>query len=249
MGYDVAGVKAVVDGLKDLKIEAAQYGPSGANDGVACFTYLYTIITENVLRCVEGVALEPGDPIFNDPEFMACFDIVFAERYFAAMGKGDKPPFQPRCWEALLTHRETAHISPMVFAVAGVNAHVNFDLPFALITACQAKGKSIDDKTVYNDYQMINQIFCLHMQQLRQHFEDNVELEFDHGIVTQVENLVGDFLVRVTRDRTWKKAQRMWPFRADKATMLRFAVSRDRAVDFLNEALFDVDHFLAPASQ
>lgn len=243
MRYDTAGVRTVVAHLKARQIQADQEPPLYAKSGVACFNYLYTIITDNVLRCVEGVALQPGDPHFNSGPFMACFDVAFAERYFAAIGMGKKPPFQPQCWDALLRHGQTPGISPLVFAVAGVNAHVNFDLAFALVRACELKGRAPSEGTIHADYQMINEIFANHMQQLRQHFEDRFQLELDEGDITKIENVVGDVAVIADRDAIWAKAEELWSVHLDQAKMVHLARSRDREVAFTNDALFAMDRF------
>jgi hypothetical protein len=244
---DCEGVREVVAQLEKLQIEADQRHPLYLHDGVACFNYLYTVITRNVLRCVEDANLEEGDPEFHDPAFMACLDVAFANRYLAAMGAGEPPPFQPRCWEELVRHRETGDISPLMFAIAGVNAHVNFDLPFALVTACERMACELESGSNHGDYQLINDIFALHMQQLRQHFESRFERGFDRALVSKVENVLGDIIVVVARDAAWLTAKRLWRVHTDGAQMLRRAQSRDRWVARVNWGLFQLDRVPAVA--
>jgi hypothetical protein len=244
--YDVVGVTEVVAALEAIQAAADNHDPLHLHDGVACFDYLYTVITKNVLRCVNN-EFQTDDPRFGDRAFMACLDVAFAKRYLAAMGEGDPPPFQPRCWQSLLDHRETRDISPLMFAVAGVNAHVNFDLPFALIEACRVAGCDLESGTNHDDYQLINQIFAIHMQQLRQHFESRFERGFDKALISKMENLLGDVVVVVARDLAWMKAKRLWQVRDDPARMLRAAKSRDRWVARANWSLFQLDRVPAMA--
>jgi hypothetical protein len=243
--YDVDGVVEVVAVLEAMQAEADQRPPLHDNDGVACFDYLYTVITKNVLRCVQNQLL-PDDPCFHDKAFMACLDVAFANRYLAAMGQGE-PPFQPRCWQSLLDHREIRDISPLIFAVAGVNAHVNFDLPLALIEACAVAGCELESGTNHSDYQLINHIFAVHMQQLRQHFENRFERGFDKAAISKIENVVGDIVVVVARDLAWITAKKLWRVHADEARILRFAQSRDRWVARANWSLFQLDRLPAMA--
>ncbi|MDQ6614566.1 MAG: DUF5995 family protein [Actinomycetota bacterium] len=244
---DAEGVALVVATLEEIQAEADRREPLGKHDGVACFDYLYTIITKNVLRCVQDHARRQDDPRFYDQEFMACLDVAFANRYLAAMGKGDPPRFQPRCWQALLDHRETRDISPLIFAVAGVNAHVNFDLPFALITACLTLGRELESGSNHADYQGINTIFANHMQQLRHHFEDRYQKGFDQALIARIENLLGDLVVVVARDLAWVTATRLWRIHEDEAKLLRMEKSRDRLVALTNWGLFQVDRLPAMA--
>ncbi|MDQ1394169.1 MAG: hypothetical protein QOF30_3146 [Acidimicrobiaceae bacterium] len=248
--YDAEGVAQVVRALEAIQVDADRRDPLYENDGVACFDYLYTVITKNVLRCVHAKGyeeLDEDDPRFQDLAFLACLDVAFANRYLEALGFGEAPEFQPSCWQTLIDHREMRDISPLVFAIAGVNAHVNFDLPFALIKACSVLASELDSGTHHEDYQLINQIFALHMQQLRRHFENRFERGFDRALVSTIENLLGDLVVVVARDMAWMTAKRLWRFHEDKARMLRAAKSRDRWVRRVNNCLFKLDRLPAAA--
>lgn len=245
--YDVEGVRAVVAELEIIQQDADKRSPLFRHDGVACFNHLYSEITKNVLRCVENVKLEKDDPRFHDLAFMACLDVAFAHRYLAAMGYGETPPFQPRCWQSLIDHRETRDISPLIFAVAGVNAHVNFDLPFALVTACSVMGRELESGSNGADYQLINDIFDTHMQGLRRYFESRFQRGFDTAMVSKVENVLGDYVVYAARWLAWRKAVQLWPDHDNEATMLRRAKSRDHLVALSNSALFQIDRIPAIA--
>jgi hypothetical protein len=245
--YDVEGVKEVVAQLEAVQKEADHRHPLFRNDGVACFNYLYVEITKNVLRCVENVGLKKSDPRFEDLAFMAALDVAFANRYLAAMGVGDTPPFQPRCWQALLDHRDTRDISPLIFAIAGVNAHVNFDLPFALVKACEMMSRELDAGTNRADYLLINDIFDVHMQDLRRHFESRFLKQFDTARVAKIENKAGDLVVVVARNLAWCMAARLWAVHEDDKAMLRRARTRDRLVAWSNNGLFQLDRIPALA--
>ncbi len=237
-----AGVEAIVKTLEQIEADASQREPLRDHDGLACFDYLYTIITRNVLRCVTGTALVTDDPRFHDREFMAVFDIAFANRYLDAIGLGKQQSWQPKCWKVLLDHREASYISPLIFAVAGVNAHVNFDLPFALVTACAEMGREVDSGANHEDYELINQIFAEHMQELRQHFENRFAKGFDKAFVSKVENMVGNLVVVVARDLAWRRAKQLWRVHDDEAKMTKLAKSRDRWVALASWGLFELDH-------
>jgi hypothetical protein len=238
---DAAGVAAVVARLKEIEVQACQLEPLKDHDGLACFDYLYTKITESILSCVRRTGMTPDDPDFHDAGFMAVFDIAFANRYLDGIGLGQQQAWQPKCWKVLLDHRQASHISPLIFAVAGVNAHVNFDLPFAVVSACDQLGQELDSGTHHADYQLINQIFAEHMQELRQHFEAKWAKGFDQAWVSKVENMLGDWVVKLSRDFAWNKAMQLWPVHHDEARMTKLAKSRDRWVALVNLGLFELD--------
>jgi Family of unknown function (DUF5995) len=240
-------VQAVVASLKDIEHDACRHQPLKTHDGLACFDFLYIKITENVLRCVDATELDADDPHFNDREFMAVFDVAFADRFLNGIGMGERQTWQPKSWKVLLDRREDPNISPLVFAVAGVNAHVNFDLPFAVVTACMEMGRELDSGTNHDDYQMINQIFAEHMRQLRTHFEGRFLKGFDKARVSRVENRIGDYIVKKARDRAWKTALELWPLRHDEVRMTEIAQSRDRKVADVTRILFALDRIPATA--
>jgi len=230
-------VREVVKKLQDIQDSCATL-PRGRHDGVACFDFLYTIITTNILDVLSGI---DDEPVFHDNEFMATFDVAFADRYLDAVGWGDDQT-HPECWQTLEDHREDRYISPLIFAVAGVNAHINYDLPFAVVRACLELDRELDTPEVHADYQLINWFFFKHMQQLRKHFEGRFEHELETSFVSVLENWVGDALVVLARDLAWSKALQIWQVRNDEKAMARLAATRDHRVAMINKGLFALDH-------
>ncbi len=93
------------------------------SDGVACFTRLYLDVTKGVQKELAGIT-------FGDPRFLAQLDIAFANLFFSAMdGAAHKPVSVPRAWAPLVEARGARGIAPLQFALAGMSAHINRDLP------------------------------------------------------------------------------------------------------------------------
>src|SRR5215472_489027 len=74
-------------------------------DGLACFNRMYRLITELIrARLVAG--------FFTDPVFMDRLDVVFGNRYLAAVNASVTQPNQvPSAWDALLERRNDTHIA------------------------------------------------------------------------------------------------------------------------------------------
>ena len=108
------------------------------------------------------------------------------------MGKRELPT---ECWQTLIDHRETRDISPLIFAIAGVNAHVNFDLPFALVTACSVLASELEAGTNHEDYQLINQNLRPSTSAAAPALRKPIRRGFDRALVSTVENMLGDLVV------------------------------------------------------
>ncbi|MGH3884191.1 MAG: DUF5995 family protein, partial [Pseudonocardiaceae bacterium] len=189
--------------------ELAKTSPQGEADGIACFTSLYRTITANVLRWIE-------EERFENSEYPATLDLEFAERYFQALRSyAFDRPATPRSWRVLFDNRSDTRISRLHFAVAGINAHINFDLALAVVSTCARLGVDFGEGDQRKDYLGVNQIFAANTFQLR----DEFEAEEDPELVDAVEKLFDDFAIVATREVAWNDAARLWPHRLDATRM------------------------------
>jgi hypothetical protein len=201
-------VQCVIDELAGVQKTAEMSSPAGQADGVASFNYLYKRITEGVLA-----KLKNGE--FKNPAFLAELDVQFASRYMRALNAYEKNPrcaYEQdsncaACWRILFERRNNPQISRMQFAIAGVNAHVNFDLALALVATWKVVGPPDIAGTQYADYETINQIFRDEMSYLRRHFEDHFVREFDKSWLEMVSNHFDDMLVVISRNIAWHAGQ------------------------------------------
>ncbi|PVZ12056.1 DUF5995 family protein [Actinomycetospora cinnamomea] len=202
-------VPGVVDRLARIAERAAVLSPRGEEDGIACFTRLYHQITVDVLAGYDAGELFscPGD-------FILELDVAFARRYLdalAAHGGGTAPG----CWQLLFERRRDEETDPWRFAAAGVNAHVNFDLAFALLDVWERHRVPLGTpRQQYDDYLAINTIFERNMDELCNSFDAPWSDVGGHGsIFDRAGNVLGDILVTGTRDLAWTFAERMWSHR------------------------------------
>ncbi|MHC1562562.1 DUF5995 family protein [Actinomycetospora sp. C-140] len=201
-------VPSVVDRLKKISTVAATLQPRGEDDGVACFSRLYQQITEDVLASYENRSL------FRCGDFIIELDIAFAQRYLDAMlAHGTPGATVPGCWQLLFDRRQEDGIEPWRFAATGVNAHVNFDLAFALLDVWErhpdAPLGTTDEQ--YDDYRAINTIFERNMDSLCGKFDAPwSDVGGDGSLFDKAGNVLGDLLVVGTRDLAWTFAERMW---------------------------------------
>ncbi len=207
-----AKVQGVIDQLKAVQQEAENNAPPPEADGVASFNYLYTQITTGILTRLQ-------DGGFKDPQFLSELDVQFAHRYLNALAEHQQNPATgPRAWRVLFDRRSDPHITRMQFAVAGVNAHVNFDLAFALVATWEPTGPSDPTGPQHDDYETVNQIFRDEMAKLRHYFEDPLLRKLDSSTLERVSNHFDDMLVIVFRNAAWNAAEHLWRLEHKAAT-------------------------------
>jgi uncharacterized protein DUF5995 len=96
-------------------------------DGLWWFNHLYLRVTLAVRSAVTTTT-------FRDPAFLERLDVVFANLYFDAVAAGDTDPLAaPSAWRPLFESRHQRGILSIQFALAGMNAHINRDLPAGIV--------------------------------------------------------------------------------------------------------------------
>ena len=202
-------VPDVITMLDTVQEAATKLDPRGKEDGIASFTTLYAEITRGVQAAVEADLFEAGT-------FIVDLDVAFAHRYLDAIEamttEGRTPPL---CWRILFDDRSNDEIPTLNYATAGVNAHVNFDLAFALLTTWDDHPSPAERDAQHRDYCRINDIFYAKMNELRDQFHSPFSTLGDGSLIDRLGTLLGDIAVRETRDLAWDAAMRMWSHRRD----------------------------------
>jgi hypothetical protein len=178
-----------------------------AADGLACFNRMYLQVTRQV-----NIRLEQG--FFTDPAFMTHLDVAFASLYFGAADAADGPAAVPLAWRPLLEQRANTGIEPVQFALAGMNAHINHDLPLALVATCTALATTPDGGAHFADYQKVDQLLDAAEQSVRASFESAPELAVDHHL-SAVNNLIANWTINSARDLAWTNCLLLWAVRDD----------------------------------
>jgi hypothetical protein len=179
-----------------------------ATDGLACFNRMYLEVTREV-----GERLEAG--FFADPEFMTRLDVAFANLYFAATEAAAYPATVPLAWRPLIEQREQPGIEPAQFALAGMNAHINHDLPIAVVQTCTELGTAPADGTHQADYQKVDQLLDAIEQSVRQSFESAAERAVDRHLAA-VCNLITCWSISSARDLAWTNSLLLWQVKYDQ---------------------------------
>ena len=178
-----------------------------ATDGLACFNRMYLEVTQQVLARL-------GQGFYADPAFMTQLDVTFAGLYFSAVGAAADPAAVPLAWRPLMQQRANAGIEPVQFALAGMNAHINHDLPLAVAATCAALATSPDAGAHFADYQKVDQLLDAAEQAVRQSFESAPELAVDRHLAA-VNSLIANWTINSARDLAWNNSLLLWAVRDD----------------------------------
>ena len=97
-----------------------------AGDGLGYFNRMYQLVTDAVTARLAASA-------FADPAWIAQLDVTFGNLYLDAVRAASSGAPVARAWDALLERRFDTGLAPLQLALAGMNAHINHDLAFALL--------------------------------------------------------------------------------------------------------------------
>ena len=176
-------------------------------DGIGYFNKLYKTVTERVAVCI-------ADGTFTAPEYVEQLDVVFANLYFAALKTFITDRDQtPRAWYPLFSHTGSKGIAPIQFALAGMNAHINRDLPVAVVTVSeQHQALPARDSREKGDYDRLNPILQEVETSVRAWFLEGFIKEFD-GLFEKADTMVANFSLVEARAAAWSHAEALWQLR------------------------------------
>jgi Family of unknown function (DUF5995) len=144
-----------------------------AADGAGVFNDVYLRVTQMVAEKVK----KPG--VYHDPAFIADLDVRFAKLWFSAY---DATSNKPKAWAPLFAARSNSALLPIQFALAGMNAHIENDLPLAVVATCEARGRTPSSPNVRRDYDKVNEALADVEAEIRRSFLTDVEKRIDDRV-------------------------------------------------------------------
>jgi hypothetical protein len=227
MQADAAGLGAPVASFEQLLARmAAIDGALPATDGVACFNRMYRLVIASVQAHVTA-------GFFGDPAWIARLDLVFANLYLSATQATDTG----HAWAALVERRSDPHVAPLQFALAGMNAHINRDLPVAVVQTSEELGTSPDSGSHYPDFERVNSILATTEPVIRQSFSDAL-LQVADRAVPGLQDVVVNFNMVKARETAWANAEALWTLKqVSPALEADFLDGLDHLVGFAGRGL------------
>jgi len=158
-------------------------------------------------RTTVAVAAELERGGFIDPDWVERWDVVFADLYLDALAEALAGRRPPRPWD--IAFSAPASLPTLRHVLLGMNAHINYDLPQALVAVIT--DQEFDDPTVMArreaDHQAIDQVLAARVAT-----EDN-ELTSISGPGSLLDRLLRPFnrlgtqrFLREAREKVWANA-------------------------------------------
>jgi hypothetical protein len=199
-------------------------------DGLKWFNLLYLQVTQAVEASVSASS-------FLNPAWMAALDVEFAGHYFRALqtSLGGQPT--PGCWQALFNCRNQTELSRIQFALAGMNAHINHDLPQAVLALCRAD--QIEPKhgtPQYTDFTSINTTLdgLIHQAEIDMHLR---LLGDALPPVSDLDNKIAGWDLSTVREVAWDNAELLWRLSEVPPAFTTYLASLDATTTLVSEAL------------
>ena len=189
----IADVLATMQSIDALTVDG---------DGLKWFNWLYFQVT----KAVEDRVSSGG---FTDAAFLALLDVEFAKLYFNALRGSLSGESIPGCWQALFNRRNDTRLARIQCAFSGINAHINHDLPIAIVNTCKLSNLAPQHGTQYSDYTNLNATLDSLIDEAKQTL--NVRLLGDVlPPVNVLEDTVAGWSVSAAREAAWNNSELLW---------------------------------------
>ena len=199
-------------------------------DGLKWFNSLYLQVTQ----AVEDKVNAGG---FADPKWLALLDVQFASLYFTALQGFLVESKCSGCWYAIFSVRRDVRIARIQFALAGVNAHINHDLPAALVATGEASNIAPQHWTPqYTDYTNLNATLDGLIETAKK--ELNVRLLGDPlPAVSHLEDAIAAWGTSEAREQAWNHSEALWLLREFPGVAAGYLGGLDGLTTFGNKML------------
>ena len=223
----VNSVSDLIDELRSL--EAAL----SAGNGVKWFVRLYREVTEAL-----ALELRAGDGDLEDPVFLELLVLVYGNSVLNVCEDMERRSQRiARAWAPLFERRHDHRVAPIQFALAGLNAHTNHDVPIGLVHACKSTGITPDTEgPQYRDYTKMTTVL--------KRTADSVKKWLVTGALEEVDETFGDvddaiamWSLQRGRQAAWTSGEVLWALRDNDALTVAYVSVMDRMTGFAGRGL------------
>ena len=218
-------------------------GDLPADDGVAVFNRMYLTVTERIAALLADP--DGGPSTFRDPEAMAALDVTFANLWLAAYDADAARRAVTPAWRPLFQARGEKRL-PIQYAVAGMNTHIEHDLPIAVVSTCRAR--RLEPEDVHRDYEAVNKVLAQVESPIRRSFLDTIGKDAD-ARVGPVVHLLSTWDIDKARDLSWITAETIWALGPTRALRDRFLDGLGHTVGMTTSALLIPASLPGPAGE
>lgn len=152
---------------------------------------------------------------FMDPAWTETLTAYFAALYFDAESAWEADdPDCPRAWQAAFAAAGSRRISAVEHALLGINAHIVYDLPFAVATTMVSRGDVHEGRLLANilvrrrhDYEVVNHVLAetIEAAQAVIAAESRASAWIDK-LTLKLDSYAAEMMLRASRTQGWHNA-------------------------------------------
>jgi hypothetical protein len=187
------------------RMQAIIDGWEAASDRRAIFLGCYALMTRNMLT-----AITQGE--FEDNAWVSTLLHHFADYYFNALQAYEAfPEKTPLVWRYAFDAASQPNIHVLRNLVLGVNAHINFDLVFALSDVLQSEWAAMtleQRQSRYRDHCLVNKIIIDTIDSVQDQIVDRYDarMEVVDKILGPLDEWMTAWMIRDWREQVWLNA-------------------------------------------
>jgi hypothetical protein len=202
-----------------------------AGNGVKWFVRLYHEVTE-------ALALELNGGDLEDPVFLELLVLVYGNSVLNVCEDAEQRSSRiARAWAPLFERRHDERVAPLQFAIAGLNAHTNHDVPVGLVHACRSTGIAPDsDSPQYRDYMKMTALLRRTADQVKGWLLTGAIADLDRTF-GDVDDAVAMFSLQRARQGAWTSGEVMWELRDNEPLTVAYVGMIDRMTGFASRGL------------
>jgi Family of unknown function (DUF5995) len=221
----VNSVTDLIDELRSLE------GALSPGNGVKWFVRLYREVSEAL-----SLELSAGD--LEDPVFLELLVLVYGNSVLNVCEDMERRSARiARAWAPLFERRHDHRVAPIQFALAGLNAHTNHDVPIGLVHACRSTGIEPDsDGPQYRDYMKMTTLLKRTTEQVKQWLVTGALEEVDETF-GDVDDAIAMWSLQRGRQAAWTSGEVLWALRDNDRLTVAYVSVMDRMAGFAGRGL------------
>jgi hypothetical protein len=200
-------------------------------NGVKWFVRLYRQVTE-------ALSLELGAGELEDPVFLELLVLVYGNSVLNVVEDAERRPERiARAWAPLFERRNDHRVAPVQFAVAGLNAHTNHDVPIGLVHACRSTGiVPASDSPQHRDYMKVTALLRRTVDEVKQALLTGALEEVDETFGS-ADDVVAIWSLQRARQAAWTSGEVLWSLRDNDALTVGYVGTLDRLAGLAGRGL------------
>jgi Family of unknown function (DUF5995) len=229
---DQARPTPAVNSVSDLISELRRLeGALSPGNGVKWFIRLYREVTESI-----SLELKGGD--LEDPVFMELLVLVYGNSVLNVTEDAEQRSSRiARAWAPLFERRNDHRVAPIQFALAGLNAHTNHDVPIGLVHACRSTGIEPDsDSPQHRDYMKFTTLLKRTTDDVKQWLLTGALDEIDVAF-GDLDDTVAIWSLQRARQAAWTSGEVLWSLRDNDRLTVAYVGVMDRMAGLAGRGL------------